>query len=96
MEKIIGHYVDGSTSYDQYRSAIHAVVQRALDKGELFTSVIEDQLVFVAASIMLDHENGDGEGSLEAWCNDRVKRMEQNFAAKRAIVDKLMGKDGAE
>ena len=96
MTKIIEDHIDGSPVWDQYRRAIDAVVERGLDKGELYTSVISDQLLYVAALLMLEHDQQHDDGLLAVWCEDMIALIERRFQELRNFLDKLMEKDGGK
>jgi hypothetical protein len=90
MTTIIDDYTGGSRSWNQYERAIRAVVEGALEKGLLYPNVVGDQLLYVAAKVMLEHEREHNDGELEKFCDDNIKRIEGWFAGERKLMDQLL------
>ena len=90
MSKIFDENLSFNEAWAQFHEAVGAVIDRTVARNALYSDVVCDQLLYVAASLMLEHHGSDDDGTLQAWCDKMIRYNEDRFNKSRAFMDKLL------
>ena len=96
MDRYFGDRPGFEEATAQFSEALKAVVARTQDRNILYGDVVCDQLLYVAASVMLEAYGNSEDGTLEKWCDEMITMNDERYRSSRAFVDGLMAEQEAE
>ena len=96
MSKIFDEDLSFNEAWTQFHESIGAVIDRTVARNGLYSDVVCDQLLYVAASLMLEQHGSDDDGTLQAWCDKMIDYNEDRFKKSRELLDRLLAQQEAE
>lgn len=93
MTDLIENYVPDASALEQYTKAIREVVSRTDSLDDIYATVVCDQLLYVAAKLIVDHSYKEAPRNLRAeWCEGQIYELDKALIKHRIETAKTRGK----